>query len=123
MKRTDVSDYLIHFVRKPNPLDAPKNNEWFDENSYFPLVLSEALINEFDVLINVIKEGGLRANFSFRKGHQTVYGYDPVICFTEMPLINFLQYVLQRNKIDRVSEYGFAILKQEAYKNGAEASP
>jgi DNA-binding XRE family transcriptional regulator len=116
--RTDISKYLIHSVRKPNQNDFPKEKYDFDENHYLPLTYGENLNNEFEVLTNIIREGGLRADLSFRKGKSTIYGNIPVICFTEMPLINFLQYVNLRNDRTRFTEYGVALLKKEIYENG-----
>lgn len=117
-QRTDISKYVIHSVRKPNQNDLPKQEYDFDENHYLPLTYGESLNNEFEVLTNIIREGGLRADLSFRKGRSTIYGNTPVICFTEMPLINFLQYVNLRNDRTRFTEYGVAVLKKEIYENG-----
>ena len=115
-QRTDISKYVIHSVRKPNQNDFPKGDYEFDENDYFPLVYGEKLQSEFEVLKNVIREGGLRAHLSFRNGKATIYGNTPVICFTEMPLINFLQYVSVRNDRTKFTEYGVAVLKKEMFK-------
>jgi len=115
--RTDVSDYLIHFVRSPSKTDFPtdyKNMEEF----YFPLIEGE-ISSQYDCLTNIIEEGGLRASCSFRNGKATIYGADPVICFTEMPLLNLLQYAASQNNTSRVSEYGIALLKKEVYNLGA----
>ena len=118
MNRTDISKFVIHSVRKPNQNDFPNDDHEFSEHDYFPLLSGEKLQDEFDVLTNIIREGGLRANLSFRNGKSTIYGNNPVICFTEMPLINFLQYVKLRDNRSRFTEYGVALLKKEVYKNG-----
>jgi hypothetical protein len=118
MRRTDMSKYLIHSVRKPEERDLPNEEHEFNEHNYFPLLCGEKLDNEFDVLKNIIREGGLRANLSFRNGKATIYGNNPVICFTEMPLINFLEYVKLRDNSSRITQYGVAMLKKEVYKNG-----
>lgn len=114
--RTDLSKYMIHSVRRPSAQDYPSDQE--DELNYFPLLSGESLEDEFEVLKNIIREGGLRASLSYRNGRATVYGNTPVVCFTEMPLINFLQYVKKRNRRTRFTEYGIALLKNEVYKNG-----
>lgn len=118
-KRTDISKYLIHSVRRPLVNDFPQEGE---EELYFPLINDLKVHNDskdsiFSSLINIIKEGGLRASRSFRKRKATVYGGDPVVCLTEMPLINFIQYIKDRNDKYKFSEYGIAILKKEAFKN------
>lgn len=118
MNRTDISKYVIHSVRKPKESDFPNIDHEFSENEYFPLLGGEKLKDEFDVLTNIIREGGLRANLSFRNGKSTIYGNNPVVCFTEMPLINFLQYADLRDNRTRFTEYGVALLKKELYTNG-----
>lgn len=118
MNRSDISKYVIHSVRKPNKKDNPLDEHEFSENNYFPLTGEDEFQDEFAVLTNIIKEGGLRANLSFRNGHSTIYGDNPVVCFTEMPLVNLLQYVQIRDDRSRFTEYGVALLKTELYKNG-----
>lgn len=114
--RTDISDYVIHTTRCPKVEDYPDHKR-FDEDWYLPLC-EDVITNEYYSLINIIQEGGLRASFSFRNGKETIYGGDPVVCFTEMPLLNMLQYVAQRHNRTRFTEYGVALLKKEVYKNG-----
>jgi DNA-binding XRE family transcriptional regulator len=116
--RTDISKYVIHSVRKPDVNDLPRTDYEFDEHDYYPLQSGEKLEDEFAVLTNIIREGGLRANLSFRNGKSTIYGNNPVVCFTEMPLINFLQYANLRGNRTRFTEYGVALLKKELYENG-----
>ena len=113
--RTDISKYVIHSIRRPNKNDLPQNNE--EEQLYYPLAENEEIKDEFESLVNIIEEGLLRASRSFRNGKATVYGGDPVVCFTEMPLLNFIQYVKERNNRYRFTEYGIALLKEDVYKN------
>jgi len=117
--RTDISKYLIHSVRRPNNNDLPQDNSMIDDDEelYYPLKEDRTLYNEFDSLINIIEEGGLRASRSFRNGKATVYGGDPVVCFTEMPFINFIQYVKERDDRYCFTEYGIALLKKEVFEN------
>lgn len=115
MKRGDMSHYLFHGVRMPNEHDYLEK----ERDLYYPLLEGNELSNEFDVLKNIIEEGGLRGSLSYRKGKPTVYGGIDVICFTEMPLINLLEYVEIRNDRSKISEYGIAILKKDAFKFGA----
>lgn len=114
--RTDISKYLIHSVRRPDNTDLYQVDE--DEQLYYPLRENSEINDEYESLINIIEEGGLRASRSFRNGKATIYGGDPVVCFTEMPLINFIQYVKDRDDRYRFTEYGIALLKNELYKNG-----
>jgi hypothetical protein len=113
--RTDISKYLIHSVRRPDNTDFPQDNE--NEQLYYPLREYGEIYDEYESLINIIEEGGLRASRSFRNGKATIYGGDPVVCFTEMPLINFIQYVKDRDNRYRFTEYGIALLKKDVYEN------
>lgn len=117
MNRTDISKYLIHSIRISIDNDLPIDSETL-ENLYYPLREKSELNEEFGVLINIIEEGGIRASPSFRNGNSTIYGGNPVVCFSEMPLINFIQYVHKRNDRTRLTECGIAVLKAEVYKNG-----
>ncbi|HZL09074.1 MAG TPA: hypothetical protein VFC65_03685 [Prolixibacteraceae bacterium] len=117
MNRTDISKYLIHSVRISIDNDLPIDSETL-ENLYYPLREESGFDDESEVLINIIEEGGVRASPSFRNGNSTIYGDNPVVCFTEMPLINFIQYVHKRNDRTRFTECGIAVLKKEFYKNG-----
>ncbi|MEX0363078.1 MAG: hypothetical protein AB3N10_19035, partial [Allomuricauda sp.] len=56
--------------------------------------------------------------YSFRNGKTTLFGGDPVICLTEMPLNSFLKYASSRRK-DSIDTYGIAITKKAAFKYGA----
>tara|TARA_B100000929_G_C15493223_1_gene415160 strand:- start:71 stop:1261 length:1191 start_codon:yes stop_codon:yes gene_type:complete len=115
--RTDISKYLIHFLRKPSNLDLPKGENKNFTKAYYPLRVDSEINSEFECLTNIIKEGGLRASFSYRNGKQTIYGKYPVVCFTEMPLINFLQYAKSRTDT-RITNYGLAFLKNDIFEYG-----
>jgi hypothetical protein len=121
--RTDISEYLIHFLRTPKTADAPNFNNLTEDTCedlkkpYYPLVEDNEICDEFECLINIIEEGGLRASFSYRNGKPTIYGGHPVVCFTEMPLLNFLEYEKDRNNDNRITKYGFALLKKEVFKH------
>jgi hypothetical protein len=56
--------------------------------------------------------------YSFRNGRTTIYGGQPAICTTEMPLYSFAQYVRSRADTAKVSAYGIAFLKKEFYAAG-----
>lgn len=112
--RTDISKYLFHGVRKPNKKHYPSDND--DE---FLSIENNHLISEFDVLKNIVQEGALRCSFSYRNGKPTVYGNQPVVCFTEMPLLNIIQYEDEHKNNPKISTYGIAVLKKELFKLGA----
>jgi len=115
--RSDLSEYVIHFLRKQKTDDLP---EYYfkDGEKYYPREDQTADMDEMACLKNIISEGGLRGGYSFRNTKPTIYGYDPVICFTEMPLFNLIEYAKQRNNQFRISSYGLAIRKKELYAIG-----
>lgn len=113
--RTDISKYLIHSIRRPVDSDIPQENE--EEQLYYPLREMGEIRNEFESLINIIEEGGIRGSRSFRNNKATVYGGHPVICFTEMPLLNLVQYIQDRDDRYKFTEYGIALLKKEVFVN------
>ncbi|ERJ57347.1 hypothetical protein [Sphingobacterium paucimobilis] len=117
LKRTDISEYIIHFLRRQDIKDLPFVYElggqmWFAEDN------NTASMTEMECLFNIVSEGGLRGSFSFRRGKATIYGFEPAICFTEMPIVNLLEYRNVRRNTYRVSNYGIAIRKNEFFKRG-----
>src|SRR4051794_25119474 len=108
--RHDHTSWLIHFVRNRNPeQDFPGQSE--DDAKYFAGGELELDASAFQVLCSIIRLGGLIPGYSFRKGKTTLYGGDPVVCVTEMPLYAFASYVKQAATTGRVSAYGIAFLK------------
>ena len=73
----------------------------------------------FQVLLKILNDGFIRANWSFRQGKATIYGPNPAVCFTEMPLYALIEYANQRGKKDLTNSYGIAILKSEMFAAGA----
>jgi hypothetical protein len=116
-KRTDISDYVIHFLRKQNRKDLP---DVFELNGEYQFADEDitANLDEMQCLYNIISEGGLRGGFSFRNAKATIYGYTPTVCFTEMPLINLLEYRRLRNNPYRISNYGIAVKKRDLFRKG-----
>lgn len=116
-KRTDISDYVIHFLRKQQIKDLPAAFE-YEGKIHFAEDNDIADMNEMECLFNIVAEGGLRGSFSFRNGKATIYGYTPTVCFTEMPLINLLEYRRLRKNPYRISDYGIAVKKRDLFKKG-----
>ena len=112
--RHDHTSWLIHFVRDRDP-DQDFLGETEDE---YNLSVGGELgpdASAFEVLLSIIKIGGLIPGYSLRNGRTTIYGGDPVICATEMPLYSFANYVKEVNNTKKVSAYGIAFLKSEFY--------
>ncbi|MGJ1385957.1 hypothetical protein ACR782_07130 [Sphingobacterium spiritivorum] len=116
-KRSDISDYVIHFLRKQQIKDLPAVFE-YEDKIYFAEDNDIGNMNEMECLFNIVSEGGLRGSFSFRNGKATIYGYTPTVCFTEMPLINLLEYRRLRKNPYRISDYGIAVKKRDLFKKG-----
>lgn len=115
--RTDMTNWLIHFVHKKDEDQIPFNlPDSIEETLCYPYSFSD--YTSFMVLQNIIDEAGIRFGYSFRNKKTTLYGKDSVICFSEMPFYNYLQYIDSRNE-NFVSSYGIAIEKKEAFKLGA----
>lgn len=119
MKRSDLSNYLIHFVHSKDSSQLPDHLPEYIENICYNFSNHISEYNEYFSLVNIIKEGGLRFGYSFRNKKTTLYGDSPVICFTEMPFSNYLEYVSKRKDKSKVSSYGIAFRKADLYKLGA----
>jgi hypothetical protein len=102
--RTDLSNWLIHFVRDRTPENAW---EWLGEyDESLPAAFRadgcpvfdgefwkappeprvEPDADAFAALLNILWSGYIRAWWALRAGKATVYGPRPAVCFTEMPL-------------------------------------
>jgi hypothetical protein len=126
-KRSDVSEWLIHFVRDRDPdTDFPCEDEEDLEDNYASR--SELAVDALAaaVLRHILRAGGLRPGYSFRASGRgidptvrtTIYGGKPVVCFTEAPLQGFGQYVADRAKSTRCAPYGICLLKREVFAVG-----
>ena len=116
-KRTGISDYVIHFLRRQDVKDLPIV---FELGGQLHLADNDkiARMTEMECVFNIIAEGGLRGSFSFRNGKATIYGFEPTICFTEMPIINLLEYRNLRKNPYRVSDYETAVKRKILFKKG-----
>ncbi len=116
-RRHDHTAWLTHFVRDRKPeQDFPGEDE--DECGRYTAGELERDAKAFQVLKTIIRLGGLTPGFSFRKGRTTIYGGQPVVCATEMPLYAFATYARERAEAGNVSAYGISFLKSEFYAAG-----
>lgn len=113
--RFDMSDWLIHFVKAPR--DRFKSNE-AEANKYFDYGEITEDATALDVLKTIIRLGGLLPGKSYRNGKTTLYGYDSVVCASEMPLSAFYEYAKQSAFRGNVSFLGIAIKKEEFFREG-----
>lgn len=110
--RFDLSEYLIHFFRKLDPSadDCPLLPEHWGFNQIQDC-MDEPLSPLF-LLRNSIRYGRIWATWSVRSARRTIYGTDPAVCFTEMPIAAFLEAGEQRkSKGEKMSSYGLVIPK------------
>lgn len=123
-RRTDVSAWLIHFVRERVPeTDFHFVTEDDDDSVYGGL---EPDARAESVLKNIITIGGLLPGYSFREIRSragttvktTIYGGVPAVCFTEAPLQDFAQYVADRGTEKRCAPLGVCLLKREVFAAG-----
>jgi len=127
--REDITDWLIHFTKdvySKNEVEVyeeiPSLEEEgiielkFDYTNLFPVGVES--LTAFEVLSKIISECGIRYGYSFRNKQTTIYGGEPVICFTEMPIKSLIKYAKTRFNSSN-STYAIAIKKRDAFKYGA----
>jgi hypothetical protein len=108
--RTDVSDWLIHFVRDRDPSE--------DAETAGPAAALEPDASALTVLRAIIDCGGILPGLSMRGGRTTIYGGRPAVCLTEAPLYNFVKYISERNRANRCSHYGVCLPKADVFAAG-----
>lgn len=116
-RRHDHTSWLTHFVRGRNPSqDFPGDTD--EERAYYAGDELEQNAGAFQVLKTIIRLGGIKPGHSFRRGRTTIYGGQPALCATEMPLYALATYAKSRQQQGNVSAYGIAFLKSEFYASG-----
>jgi hypothetical protein len=117
--RYDLSDKIIHFFRSvdPNNMDSPPLPEHWGFNS---IENWDEPFSPFFMLRNAIRLGCLWATWSERNGRRTIYGRDPVVCFTEMPIAAFIEAGQDRSSHgEHMSPYGLVFNKESLFKKDA----
>lgn len=132
--RTDISDWLIHFVHDRVPENDPhltfdegeirlhtdlgrhrELEDWFQYDREYGLPDNA---DAFSVLRKILHDGHIRAGWSFRNGRATIYGPRPAVCLTEMPLHGLLAYAAESRQRGNVDCYGIAFLKADIFRGG-----
>lgn len=142
--RTDISEWLIHFVheRKPeNDISTLRDflgregytgdvrqPDYYDSCGVGQCIFSPFEENEFEipedagafqVLLKILHDGFLHSGWSYRNASPTIYGPRSAVCFTEMPLHAFLKYADDRGKKSGlISRYAIALKRNELFKAG-----
>lgn len=93
--RFDLSNYLIHFFRDidmdgANAIALPEHMGWATiiEGQSIPAIL---------MLRSAVRNGRLWATWSFRNGVRTIYGPNPAVCMTDMPIAAFVEASRERH--------------------------
>ena len=141
MKRSDLTNWIIHFVHRRNPENDPLEFSYdFDEMEYQPFpdsftyegkpLFKTEKYQEDDyglepdayaigVLKKILHDGIIKTGWSFRNGNPTIYGPKSAACFTEMPLYALIEYSKNRNDENYIEPYGIAFMKEELFDAGA----
>lgn len=116
--RFDLSNYLIHFFRD---IDLESDNYIpFPEHMGWSNLTETSFLHAFFMLRAALKNGRLWATWSLRKGKRTIYGPNPAICFTEMPIAAFLQASnIRWQQGEAMSPFALVFPKEELFKLGA----
>ncbi|KGF71365.1 hypothetical protein DO97_21640 [Neosynechococcus sphagnicola sy1] len=116
--RYDLSDWLIHFFRD---IDFEGNNSIiYPEHMGFGNVVEDFKWSALFMLRCAIKHGRLWATWSYRNNVRTIYGPNPAVCFTEMPIAAFLEAGEARSRRgEAMSQFALVFPKKELFKVGA----
>lgn len=135
--RLDMTDWVVHFVRKPNlafspitrtppfvaDIDFPYHEDrrvdarfdlWRSQDKH-PIVDDPP--SAFSVLRKILHDGHIRSSWAFRNQRPTIYGSRAAVCFSEMPLHALLDYAERRGEA-AVDKYAIGILKEELFRAG-----
>lgn len=134
--RFDISPYLIHFVRWIK-VEEPDDLETCDLDAHFgdvPVLPEDwgwdfdiaeragymVFLSPFFLLRTIVRSGRIWATWAKRTGVRTVYGLQPAVCFTEMPLGAFVQSGRARaSKKQNMSPLGIVLPKGRMFALGA----
>ncbi|WP_312488428.1 DUF4427 domain-containing protein [Massilia timonae] len=116
--RFDLSDYLIHFFRDvdldgPNAIAMPEHMGWHSlyEDSHLPAIF---------MLRAAMRNGRLWATWSYRNDMRTIYGPNPAVCFTDMPIAAFVEASkLRHSRGEAMAEVALVFPKDQMRRLGA----
>ena len=116
--RYDLSERLIHFFREVDlRSESPVS---FPENWGLDHLVEDDLFTPLFLLRLAIRHSKLFATWAIRNSKRTIYGENPAICFTEMPLAAFIQTSKQRSSLGQaISSYGISLKKTDLFSIGA----
>tara|TARA_R100000655_G_scaffold27628_1_gene56219 strand:- start:1014 stop:1382 length:369 start_codon:yes stop_codon:yes gene_type:complete len=110
---------LIHFFREIDPEDT--DTPVLPENWGFHSMENwEAPFTPFFMFRNAVRHGRVWATWAVRGGKRSIYGHNPAVCFTEMPIAAFLEAGAARaRRGEAVSTFGLVFAKSGLHQIGA----
>lgn len=116
--RFDLSPFLIHFFRN---VDLSKSDGSLFVDDWGPgAIVEDDRLTAFFRLRNAIRLRRLWSTWSVRKGRRTVYGPDPAVCFTDMPIAAFIEAGIAREKKgEAMSPLALVLPKRDLHAAGA----
>lgn len=116
--RYDLSDRLIHFFRAVDPShpDTPLLPEHW---SFASVEVWDEPLSPFFMMRNAVRQGRLWATWSVRNKKRTIYGPDPAVCFTDMPIAAFVEAGASRAaRGEAMSSYALVFPKRAMFAQG-----
>ncbi|HJK93997.1 MAG TPA: DUF4427 domain-containing protein [Polyangiaceae bacterium LLY-WYZ-15_(1-7)] len=115
--RYDLSDWLIHFTRA---VDLEEGPESFPIDWDLGEMVEDTKLSPFFLLRRIVRKRQILSTWSMRGGKRTIYGPDPAVCFTEMPIGAFVQASAERaERGENISSYAIMIPRVDAFAAGA----
>ncbi len=116
--RFDLSNWLIHFFRD---IDFESENSVpYVEHMGWGNVTEDTHYSALFMLRCAIRSGRLWATWSYRNGARTIYGPDPAVCFTEMPIAAFIESGEARHRRgEAMSPFALIFPKNDMFIAGA----
>lgn len=116
--RFDLSDYLIHFFRDID-MDG-KNAIVLPEYMGWHTLIEGEFLSSVLMLRAALRNGRLWATWSYRNAIRTIYGPDPAVCFTDMPISAFVESSRARHaRGEAMGEVALVFPKSAIRKLGA----
>lgn len=116
--RFDLSDYLIHFFR--NVDQSSEQGILFPEHARFNNVNESHILDSLFLLRCALRHHTIFSTWSYRNGKPTIYGREPAVCLTDMPLAAFVQSSRERlARRENVGTYAFMLPKEAMFALGA----
>lgn len=117
-RRFDLSDWLIHFFRD---IDFESSNSiTYIDHMGWSNVKEDTKYSSLFMLRCAIRSGLLWATWSYRNNIRTIYGPNPAVCFTEMPIGAFVQTSEARySRGEAMSQFALVFPKKDMFRAGA----